>query len=303
MVDLEVKRSELLPLPSMSREEMLEIQRRASEAAVFESPGSDGFNGSTDFSVADHFSLSSRAGSVPEDPFVAVGVDQAFQEDSVVAAAVAIEYGSHVDSGNLSETETVAGDVVQGKVVSRSYAERPVETPYIPGLLSYREGMSVVEVLTGMDLETEPDFLLLDGSGRIHYRQAGLATHVGVVLDLPAVGVAKSLLCGEPYEGDHGNFTRKVEKFEEKGFLDGGEALLVRADEDVEGEGDIGYVYQTRQYDTPEKRHINPVYISPGHLVTNEAAVELVERTVGRHKLPEPVFEADRYADEVKNDL
>nr|WP_279530102.1 endonuclease V [Halospeciosus flavus] len=197
----------------------------------------------------------------PEGPPVVVGIDQAFVDDEeAVSAAVAIQ---------------------DGAVVERAVGRRPLEIPYIPGLLAFREGGAIVDAL--QNLSVPGDLLVLDGSGRIHFRQAGIATHVGVVFDTPAIGVAKSLLCGEPRES--------LDQ-----YFEAGERVAIEADDEVEAPtGDvIGYAFQSRQYPNPEKRHVNPLIVSPGHRVDEETAVDFVEALCAGYKLPEPTRLADR---------
>ena len=173
------------------------------------------------------------------------------------------------------------------EVVERVHAAVETEIPYIPGLLSFREGGAILAALA--ELEREPDLLVVDGSGRIHFREAGLATHVGLMLDVPAVGVAKSLLCGEPRE----SLDRK---------LPVGTRVGIEAEEGVETVAPgtlIGYALQTRQYES-SNRYVNPLYVSPGHRVSAATATDLVEATAAGYKLPEPTRLADSYADEVK---
>jgi len=206
----------------------------------------------------------------------ALDVDHEFPEQPLVAG---------VDQGFDGDTATSAVVVMRGdEVVERAHATEAAEIPYIPGLLSFREGGAVLSALDS--LECEPAVVLVDGSGRIHFREAGLATHVGVTLDVPTVGVAKSLLCGrlsEPVSG-----------------LSEGERVAIEADEDVTAPDGalIGYAVQTRQYDSGN-RHVNPLYVSPGHRVSAETAADLVERYATRYKLPEPVRRADQYAAEL----
>lgn len=209
-----------------------------------------------------------RIGSDGED--VVVGVDQAFRAETAVSVAVAVSDGVVIDQATGRASLTV---------------------PYIPGLLAYREAPPIIEALSS--LAVDPDVVFFDGSGRIHYRQAGIAVHVGVLFDVPAVGVAKNLLCGTP--------GRAVDT-----PLKSGARVPVEADDSVEpvvtGDDDwptIGYVHQTRQYANPDRRHINPVYVSSGHRVTAGTAVDLVEATVAGHKLPEPIHVADREVNEV----
>ncbi|MDZ7701936.1 MAG: endonuclease V [Halobacteriales archaeon] len=195
------------------------------------------------------------------------GIDQAFLDDRAISAVV-------VRRG--------------GETVERVHAVEPLEVPYVPGYLSFREGGPILAALG--ELEAEPDLLLFDGSGRIHYRQAGLATHLGVVLDAPSVGVAKGLLCGRP--------SGSLES------LPAGSTVSVLADEQVDApEGTVlGHAVQTRQFETGD-RYVNPVYVSPGHRVGAETAAELALACTAGYKLPEPIRLADAYAAEVKASL
>jgi deoxyribonuclease V len=205
-----------------------------------------------------------------ETPVVA-GVDQAFTADGEKAVSAIV---------------ATRGD----EVVERVHAVEPTEIPYIPGLLSFREGGAILSAFE--ELSVEPDLAVVDGSGRIHFRQAGIATHVGVVLDLPAVGVAKNLLCGRPRES-------LADPLPEGG------RVAIEADDSVTApEGTvIGYAYQSRQYDDPQTRHVNPLYVSPGHRVGAETTTDLVGRLCAGYKLPEPTRRADSYADQVKAEV
>jgi deoxyribonuclease V len=162
----------------------------------------------------------------------------------------------------------------------------PLEIPYIPGLLAFREGGPILAAFE--NLTVEPDLAVFDGSGRIHFRQAGIATHVGVLLDLPSVGVAKNLLCGEP--------TESTDDRPE------GWSTPILADDSVEApDGTVlGHAYQSRQWDRSQS--INPLVISPGHRVSAETTLELVEGFCAGYKLPEPTRLADGVADDVKAD-
>jgi deoxyribonuclease V len=261
-----VVRPEFRPDPTLSRTEMETLQREVRAAATFV----DDFG----FDPAAVSCGSARRGSGGHDaalsgerPTVA-GVDQAFLDDRAVSAVVVCR---------------------GGEVIERVHAVTDLDVPYVPGLLSFREGGSILAALSA--LETDPDVLLFDGSGRIHFREAGLATHVGVTVDRPSVGVAKSLLCGTPRESVAGG-------------LPAGERVAVEADgsvESCEAGTVIGYAVQTRQYDSPN-RHVNPLYVSSGHRVGAETAADLVLRCSSGYKLPEPTRLADSYADEVKAD-
>ncbi len=144
------------------------------------------------------------------------------------------------------------------EVVGHGLARRPVAFPYIPGLLAFREIPVVLDALRGLD--ALPDVLICDGQGIAHPRRMGIATHLGVILDHPTVGCAKSRLCGT-----HGPVA--VER--------GAWKLL-------EDKGDIvGAVVRTR-------KGVKPVYVSPGHRTDLASAVLLVLSCAPRYRLPEP---------------
>ncbi len=169
------------------------------------------------------------------------GVDQAFPDGDALTCIV-VCYADSLD------------------VVESVYGVEEDPEPYVPGLLSYRELPSIRDAFAA--LEHDPDLVLIDGNGYLHMRRLGLASHAGVALDVPTVGVAKNLLVGEVEAGDF-----------PKAVRDEGELL--------------GYEVRT-------KEGCNPVYVSPGHRVSHETSVELVERFVDGHKLPEPIFLADK---------
>ncbi len=270
---MEVVRPEFLPDPALSREEMETLQRDIADAANFVDDYSFDpsrvCNDDADqqrLGEATESGESADTGESAEDPPLVAGVDQAFVDDRAVSAVV-------VSRG--------------GDVVERASAVVDTEIPYIPGLLSFREGGAIVAALEA--LESDPDLALVDGSGRIHFREAGLATHVGLLFDLPAAGVAKSLLCGAPAE----SLDRKLPL---------GTRVPIEADGRVETaeEGTlIGYAVQTRQYGSAD-RYVNPLYVSPGHRFGAETAADVVEGCCAGYKLPEPTRLADAYADEVK---
>ncbi len=157
----------------------------------------------------------------------------------------------------------VALSVSDLRVVETAGAVARAAMPYVPGLLGFRE---IPALLAAWDkLERKPDLLLVDGHGVAHPRRLGIAAHLGVVLDVPAVGVAKSVLVGEadaPLPDEAGAET----------------PLLWRGER-------IGTALRTR-------RRANPLYVSIGHRVSLETAVAWVRRATGGYRLPEPTRQA-----------
>lgn len=270
-------RPDLVPDPSLTREEMETLQREIARSAVFEDDL--GFEPALldeplARTSADETETNAR-------PLVA-GVDQSFllEQDRALSAVVVLR---------------PAGS--DWEVVERVHAVTPLEIPYIPGLLSFREGGAILAAIE--ELQVEPDLYLFDGSGRIHFRQAGIATHIGVVLDVPSVGVAKNLLCGTPADATDGLVAGERVPIEANADVEGPTAL---GDAGEPGDADwptIGYAVQTKQYDSPN-RHVNPLYVSPGHRVGAKTAADVVLAFAAGYKLPEPTRLADAYADEVK---
>jgi deoxyribonuclease V len=133
-------------------------------------------------------------------------------------------------------------------------ARRPTPFPYVPGLLSFREGPVLEEAFE--KLETVPDVFLFDGMGIAHPRRIGIASHMGLWLQRPTIGCGKTLLCG-----------RYKDLGEEKGSA---------------RKETIGVALRTRTAK-------NPMFISPGHLADIPTAAELVLRCSPKYRLPEPI--------------
>jgi len=162
----------------------------------------------------------------------------------------------------LDGTRLIAGwvvwDLSEAKVVEQAMATRPLTFPYVPGLLSFREAPALLAA--ARKLRTEPDVLMLDGQGLAHPRRFGLACHVGILLDRPTLGCAKSLLCGEHAE---------------PGLRVGSARPILHNGETV------GVALRTQ-------RGVKPVYISVGHRITLEDAVRVALDCGTRYRLPEP---------------
>ena len=144
------------------------------------------------------------------------------------------------------------------EVVERKVITLPVVFPYVPGLLSFRE---VPLILAACEqLTVTPDLFIADGQGMAHPRRLGLACHLGLFLDAPTIGCAKSILCGR-----HDELGK--ERGDSAPLYDGGEV--------------VGAAVRTR-------RGVKPVYVSIGHRVDLRTAVDWVLACCGRYRLPEP---------------
>jgi len=199
------------------------------------------------------------------------GLDAAF----VVMGSQALRKTSRW--GRLRQANQAIGCVVmygypEMEEVARAYAIVPLEFPYIPGLLSFREVPALLAALK--KLKELPDVLFCDGQGYAHPRRFGLACHLGVLLDRPTIGCAKSLLIGK-----HGPLKEKAGSWTE----------LV---DEAAGER-IGAVLRTRE-------GVRPIYVSQGHRVSLETAIRLTLEATDGYRIPRPTREADHFASEVK---
>ena len=177
------------------------------------------------------------------------GVDVCFDEHSQIAHA-AIAVFSFPDL----------------KLIDKSVAQRTVAFPYIPGLFAFRELPAVLDALAR--LRKSPDIIICDGHGIAHPRRFGMASHLGVLLDQPTIGVGKSLLVGHHIELPH-------ERGSWVPLEDGNEV--------------IGAVLRTQA-------GIKPVYVSVGHRISLQTAVRLVLACTPRYRLPETTREAHKLA-------
>lgn len=177
------------------------------------------------------------------------GVDMGFEADGTISrAAVAV---LSFPSLELQET---------------AIARRPTSFPYIPGFLSFREVPAVLDALE--KIKITPDIILCDGQGIAHPRRFGIACHLGLIVDIPTIGVAKSLLVGKHQEVS-----------EERGSWQ----LLIDKGET------IGAVLRTRT-------RTKPLYISSGHRVSLPTAIDYVLQCTPKYRLPETTRIADKLA-------
>ena len=152
------------------------------------------------------------------------------------------------------------------ELLEHSEAILPIQFPYVPGLLSFRETPVAVKALE--KLKITPDIILCDGQGLAHPRRFGIACHIGLITNVPTVGVAKSLLVG---------------KFENLGEKRGDTAALIHRGEQV------GAALRT-------KDKVQPVYVSVGNRIGLATATGLVLQCAPKYRLPETTRLADKLA-------
>lgn len=179
------------------------------------------------------------------------GVDVAYAYNQSIGAVAVLEY----DSMKLVELET-------SKVTTRF--------PYIPTLLSFREVPPAASAIK--KLRIKPDVFLVDGQGIAHPYRLGFASHLGLVLDVATVGVAKTLLCGRIAESESGFWKPIVHE----GRIVGG-AVSTRL-------------------------NAKPVYVSIGHKVSLDTAIKIVLECSRKHRAPEPIHEAHIIAEKIKRE-
>jgi len=166
-------------------------------------------------------------------------------------------------------------DIISGIVVCNYKDLKPIEKksavvkakfPYVSGFLSYRESPALIEAFN--KLENKPDILFVDGNGILHPRRIGMASHVGIILDIPTIGITKSLVGGEIKE------------------------KTIYMDKEARG------------YELISREHANPIYISPGHKISLKSAFEISKKCIKYpHKLPDPLHLAHVYANKIKKNM
>ncbi|MGD1154894.1 MAG: deoxyribonuclease V [Terriglobia bacterium] len=171
---------------------------------------------------------------------------------------------------NLAFAGVIVYQFPQLREVERRMARRTLRFPYVPGLLSFRE--SPVLLAAFEQLRTEPDLILVDGHGIAHPRRFGIACHLGLLLDRPAIGCAKSILVGEAAE---------------PGVRAGSTAPLVDKGETV------GIVLRTRD-------RVKPIYVTTGHRVSLESAVRIARQCLDGFRIPKPTREADHFVRDLR---
>lgn len=146
------------------------------------------------------------------------------------------------------------------KIIEWVYKSIKISYPYIPGLLTFREGPILEKCFRA--LKSEPDIVIFDGQGIAHPRNMGIATHLGILLDKPTIGCAKTRLFGD---------------YKEPANYRGAFSYLL----DIRGKK-IGAVLRTRD-------NVKAVYVSPGHRMDIASSMNIILRCIKKYRLPEPI--------------
>ncbi len=179
-----------------------------------------------------------------KNPSSIAGVDAAFDGEQVIAVASLFAYPSLTHMTDAISIEDI-------------------RFPYVPGFLSFREGHAIISAIR--KLMHKPDVIIVDGQGIAHPRRLGIASHIGVLIDIPTIGCAKSRLVGE---------------YAEPGPEKGQWSPLIYKGERV------GAVLRTRD-------HVRPVFVSPGHLIDLPSSIAILLQCLTRYRLPDPIRMAD----------
>ena len=175
------------------------------------------------------------------------GADQAYVHNKVISAIAVCDYKSL-------------------KVIEEKHAIVEAKIPYKSGFLFYRDGHAVIEAFN--KLENKPDVLILEGNGILHPRRIGMASQVGILLDMATIGVAKRLMLGEVKDR-----TIYVEK-------------------------------EARGYELITREYAKPIYISPGHKVSLKTSFEVIKNCLRYpHKLPLPLDLAHKYGNKIRKEF
>lgn len=175
---------------------------------------------------------------------------------------------------DLARNKAIAGVVIyrypEMEEIERSWGESEIEFPYVPGLLSFREAPALLKVFER--IKNVPDLIFCDGHGYAHPRRFGITSHLGVLLDTPTIGCAKSLLIGEhdALPSSAGAWTELRDKGEVIGA-----ALRTRTD-------------------------VKPIYVTQGHRISLRTALKFVKAVVDGYRIPRPTRDADHFVAAVK---
>jgi deoxyribonuclease V len=170
------------------------------------------------------------------------------------------------ENGAITRAAVTVSSFPELSLQETALVRRPTTFPYLPGLLSFREAPAILEALSR--LGSAPDLLVCDGHGLAHPRRLGLACHLGLACNTPSIGVAKSLLVGRHQPVGEA----------------GGDWQPLLDEEEI-----IGAALRTQP-------GVKPIYISIGHRITLETAINIVLRCTAGYRLPEPIRQAHRLA-------
>ena len=187
-------------------------------------------------------------------PRIIAGVDASFRNGRVIGVACLYSYPELA-------------------YIERAFAVKEDVFPYVPGYLTFREGPAIIDALNA--LKIKPDLILVDGQGIAHPKGIGIASHIGVLLDMPSIGCAKSRLIGE---------------YEEPGIKKGLWSSL-RYNGRI-----VGAVLRTRDA-------VNPLFVSPGHRIDLKTSIRIVLGCTGRFRISEPLRMADALTKKIKENL
>jgi deoxyribonuclease V len=188
---------------------------------------------------------------LPSNITTIAGCDSAFVGDQILSVFVVFSFPE------LKELEV-------------QYHVSPTSLPYIPGFLAFREIPNLL--LAFKKLSHQPEVIMVDGHGISHPRRMGIATHLGILTQIPTIGIAKKKLVGKYLVPDEkkGSYTPLHHQDDHIGF-----ALRSRAG-------------------------VKPIFVSPGHLCDHDSALELTLNTLDKYKLPKPTMIADKYSKQLK---
>jgi len=169
---------------------------------------------------------------------------------------------SYCKEGNRMYGAVVVFDRMRMEIIEKATVSLEVQFPYVPGFLSFREGPALVEAMKR--IESRPDLIFFDGQGIAHPRGLGLASHMGVILDVPSIGCAKNKLIGEyaPVEQESGSYS----------------FLLYRGKI-------VGVALRTRE-------KTKPIFVSPGHRIDLKDSIHWTLMCCKGFRLPEPIRQA-----------
>lgn len=219
----------------------------------------------------------------PTDPAEAIALQKVLADRVVIEPLkTPVRHVAAIDLAHIGPPrqpeKQVAGVIVYDlqtrQVLERQYVVKPVTFPYIPGLLSFREAPAAMDVIE--KIQSPIDVFLIDGQGLAHPRKFGVACHIGVLIDRPTIGCAKSRLVGTPSRELPGQKGQWVD-------------LLFKHQT-------VGALLRTRD-------HVKPLYVSAGHRITLAESIDIVLRACDRYRLPEPARLVHNYVTQVSKDM